>query len=194
MASPDLSPLLDVAMVAARAGADVVTRSHGAHQAGHKGLPGDYVTEVDRGSEAAILEVLRAEAGDVPVLAEERGGRTAERFWAVDPLDGTTNFLHAFPLVGVSVGLVERGRAVLGVVEAPFQDETYTGGRSLGAERRRPGLPSEALRVSARRPEEAVVATGFPFRRKDRIPRYLAMFGRSLERFEDLRRPGAAAL
>src|SRR5919201_2580515 len=147
MASPDLSPLLDVAMVAARAGADVVTRSHGAHEAGHKGLPGDYVTEVDRASEAAILEVLGAEAGRIPVLAEERGGHTAERFWAVDPLDGTTNFLHGFSLVGVSVGLVERGRAILGAVVSPFQEETYAGGRGLGAELRRPGLPSEPLRV-----------------------------------------------
>ena len=77
---------------------------------------------------------------------------------------------------------------------SPFQEETYVGSRGLGAERRRPGLPSESLRVSARPPGEAVVATGFPFRRKDRIPLYLAMFGRCLERFEDLRRPGAAAL
>jgi myo-inositol-1(or 4)-monophosphatase len=89
---------------------------------------------------------------------------------------------------------VERGEAVLGVVLAPFLEETYLGGRGLGAEVRRPGRPPETLRVSDRPPERAVVGTGFPFRRKDRIPRYLKMLKGCLERFEDLRRPGAASL
>jgi myo-inositol-1(or 4)-monophosphatase len=190
----DLARLLEVAGIAARAGAAVVAESRGGHQVGHKGPPGDYVTEVDRASEAAILEVLRAEAGDVAILAEEGGGETADRFWAVDPLDGTTNFLHGYPVVGVSVGFVHRGRAVLGVVEAPLLGTTHLGAEGLGAERRRPGEPSRPLRVSERPPEEAVVATGFPFRRKDRLPRYLSMLRGCLERFEDLRRPGAAAL
>jgi myo-inositol-1(or 4)-monophosphatase len=112
----------------------------------------------------------------------------------VDPLDGTTNFMHGFPLVGVAVGLVERGRPVVGVVEAPFLEETYAGARGLGAEIRRASDPTRALRVSERDPDEAVVGTGFPFRRKERLPQYMAMFGRCMERFEDLRRPGAASL
>jgi len=102
--------------------------------------------------------------------------------------------MHGFPLVGVSVGLVERGEAVLGVVLAPFLDQIYRGARGLGAEARGPSGSAEPLRVSERDPEEAVVGTGFPFRREGRIPRYLDMFGRCLERFEDLRRPGAASL
>jgi myo-inositol-1(or 4)-monophosphatase len=96
--------------------------------------------------------------------------------------------------VGVSVGLVERGEAVLGVVTTPFLEETFAGAVGLGAEIRRPGKDAAPLRVSERGPDEAIVATGFPFRRKDRIPRYVEMFTRCLERFEDLRRPGAASL
>src|SRR5947207_7788096 len=101
-----LAQLLSVAEDAARAGAAVV-RGARASRTESKVAPGDYVTDVDRASEAAIVKVFRAEAGDIPVLAEEQGGRRAERFWAVDPLDGTTNFVHGFPVVGVSVGLIE---------------------------------------------------------------------------------------
>ena len=123
MTRADLAPLLEVAVAAASAEARVVVSSHGAREAGHKGLPGDYVTEVDRASETAILQVLRAEAGKIPVLAEERGGRTAERFWAVDPLDGTTNYLHRFPLVGVcGAGGTGAGRPGRGGVAVPGGD------------------------------------------------------------------------
>jgi myo-inositol-1(or 4)-monophosphatase len=194
VAGSDLPRLLEVALAAAEAGAREVRRGSPAARATGKGPPGDYVTEVDRQSERAVLEVLGAEAGHIAVLAEEGGGREAERFFAIDPLDGTTNFMHGFPVVGVSVGLVDRGRAVLGVVLAPFMDETHVGATGLGAEVRRAGRATEPLRVSQRHPQEAVVATGFPFRRKDRIPRYLAMLAGCLERFEDIRRPGAASL
>lgn len=155
---------------------------------------GDYVTEVDRASERAIREVLGAAAPQIPVLGEEGGGAPAERFWAVDPLDGTTNYLHGFPIVGVSVGLVESGRPVVGVVHAPFLGDTYLGARGLGARLERPGAEPAPLRVSARPPERAIVGTGFPFRRKQVLPRYKATMDRCLERFEDLRRPGAASL
>jgi myo-inositol-1(or 4)-monophosphatase len=110
-------------------------------------------------------------------------------------LDGTTNFLHRFPAVAVSVALVEDGRPVVGVVHAPFLDETYRAARGGGAQvTRGAGAPEEPLGVSDRPVEQGVVGTGFPFRRKDLLPRYLATMTRALERFEDLRRPGAAAL
>jgi myo-inositol-1(or 4)-monophosphatase len=111
----------------------------------------------------------------------------------VDPLDGTTNYLHGFPVVGVSVALVEDGRPAVGVVHAPFLGQTFLAARGLGARVRKGGAVVEA-RVSGRPVEQAVVGTGFPFRRKDILPRYLAAFEACLERFEDLRRPGAAAL
>jgi len=178
---------------AARRGGRVVLDGRGAARAEHKG-PGDYVTEVDRRSERVISEVLSRATPDVPVVGEEGGGAAADRRWVVDPLDGTTNFLHRFPAVGVSIALIDRGRPVVGVVHAPFLGETYVGARGLGARRILRDGSEEWLRVSDRSVERAVVGTGFPFRRKDLLPRYLATMERALDRFEDLRRPGAAAL
>jgi myo-inositol-1(or 4)-monophosphatase len=154
-----------------------------------KGL-GDYVTATDRLSEEAILEVLAREAPGVPVLAEERGGTRAGTMWAVDPLDGTTNFVHGFPSVGVSVALLEEGSPVVGVVLAPFLAYEFSGARGEGAFGNGQRLPN----LRAVDPTSAVVATGFPFRNKRLLPRYLSMMSRALDRFEDLRRAGAAAL
>ncbi len=187
--------LRSVAERAALAGGEVVRRGSADTEAGTKSGPGDYVTDVDRDSERAIGEVLVTAAPEIPMLGEEEGGRAGERYWVVDPLDGTTNFLHRFHAVGVSVALVEHGRPVVGVVHAPFLEETYSGARGLGAALRRPGAGgARRLHVSDRDAGHAVVATGFPFRHKELIPRYGRMFLASLERFEDLRRPGAAAL
>jgi myo-inositol-1(or 4)-monophosphatase len=184
----DLTALLDTAEAAALAGGAVVTAGAGAASVEVKGA-GDYVTEVDRASERAIVDVLSAGAPGIPVLAEEAGGTLGERSWVVDPLDGTTNFVHGFPAVGVSVALVEQGRPVVGVVHAPFLRQTWTAVRGQGA-----WLAEERLCVSERAPERSVIGTGFPFRRKTLLPRYLEVLRGALERFEDLRRPGAAAL
>jgi len=203
-ARTDGGALADVALAAALAGAAVIRPAAAPATGGgpggtppisamDKGVSGDYVTEVDRSSERAVVELLRSETG-LPTVGEEEGGRTAERYWVVDPLDGTTNFVHGFPVVGVSVALVERGRPVVGVVHAPFLGETFVGARGAGAERRTDAGPSETLRVSERPPARAVVGTGTPFRHKEVLPRYLAMFGEAMRTFEDLRRPGAASL
>ena len=188
---PGLADLLELAERAAVRGGELVA-GEPLPLAESKGA-GDYVTEVDRASERAIREVLGAATPDIPVLGEEAGGAAGERYWVVDPLDGTTNYLHGFPVVGVSVALVQDGRPALGVVHAPFLGQTYLAARGLGARVRRGGAVVET-KVSGRPVEQAVVGTGFPFRRKDILPRYLAAFDASLERFEDLRRPGAAAL
>ena len=177
----------DVAVRAASAGGRVVreTSVSGVELKGRA----DYVTSVDRAAERAIREVLAGEAPDIPVVGEEEGGRTADRYWLVDPLDGTVNFIHRFPAVGVSVALIEAGRPVAGAVDAPFLGQTWTAARGGGAEKG--GAP---LRVSSSAPENAVVATGFPFRSKHRLEGYLAVMVPALRRFEDLRRPGAVAL
>jgi myo-inositol-1(or 4)-monophosphatase len=149
----------------------------------------DYVTEVDRAAEEAARAVLAKETPAIPVVGEELGGTRAARYWLVEPLDGTVNFLHRFPVVAVSVALLSEGRPVAGAVHAPYLDTTFTAARDQGAEQ--DGSP---LSVSDTPPDRAVVGTGFPFRRKDRLSEYLEVFGPALERFEDLRRPGAVAL
>ncbi|MEW6059294.1 MAG: inositol monophosphatase family protein [Actinomycetota bacterium] len=189
---PQPIALREVARRAALRGGEIVRSARPAGPAEQKGA-GDYVTDVDRASERAIAETL-ASAPEIPVLGEEGGGADGERYWVVDPLDGTTNYLHRFPAVGVSVALVEGGKPVIGVVHAPFLGETYVGEKGKGAVVERPGVEPAQLRVSELPPERGVVGTGFPFRHKKMLPRYLGVFRRCLERFEDLRRPGAASL
>jgi myo-inositol-1(or 4)-monophosphatase len=125
----------------------------------------------------------------LPVFGEEHGGEEFDTGWLVDPLDGTANFLHGFDAVGVSIGLIENGVPVAGVVHAPLLDRCFTAARGRGAFR--DGAP---FHVSERAPGQAIVATGFPFRRKDLVPRYQLAFQAAFERFEDLRRVGAASL
>jgi myo-inositol-1(or 4)-monophosphatase len=151
---------------------------------------GDYVTASDRQSEAAILEVLAREAPGIAVLAEERGGTRAETMWAVDPLDGTTNFTRGFPVVAVSVGLLDGGVPIAGVVIAPFLRLEFAASRGHGATLNGVKLPP--LRVVD--PAKAIVATGFPFRKKELMARYRPVMEGALKRFEDLRRAGAASL
>jgi myo-inositol-1(or 4)-monophosphatase len=191
----DLDELLAVAEHAASRGCEVV-RDRTERAATAKGT-GDYVTAVDLASERAITALLREATPDIPVLGEEEGGAAlgAGRSWVVDPLDGTTNFVHGFPVVGVSVALVEEGRPVAGAVEAPFLGGRWAAARGRGAFGVRDADSSRVrLAVSTRGPAQAVVGTGFPFRHKDALPRYLRVMEGALERFEDLRRPGAAAL
>ena len=186
----------DLAVRAARIGGEIVLDGVDRKGSRDKGLPGDYVTGVDEASERAIVAFLASETPDVPVKGEEGGASGADlgdRYWVVDPLDGTTNFMHGFPAVGVSVALVEGGGPVAGCVEAPFLGRTYAAAAGEGAWAEAGGERS-ALHVSERSPDRAVVGTGFPFRRKDLLPRYLGVMGEALERFEDLRRPGAACL
>src|SRR5438094_9533101 len=157
-----LSDLLPVALRAARAGAAVLLESGLPHpgQAVELKGRGDYVTATDRRSESAILEVLAREAPGVAVLAEEAGGVRASTMWAVDPLDGTTNFTRGLPVVAVSVALLDGGKPAVGVVIAPFLDLELTavagGGANMNGRRLQRDRDVE--------PASAIVATGFPFR------------------------------
>jgi myo-inositol-1(or 4)-monophosphatase len=183
---------LPVALRAARAGARVLVDGGLPRPGGpaeRKGA-GDYVTSFDRQSEAAILEVLAREAPGVAVLAEERGGTRSGTMWAVDPLDGTTNFTRGFPIVAVSVGLLHEGVPVAGVVIAPFLSLELAASQGKGATLNGDRLPT----LGSLDPSRAVVATAFPFRYKARMPRYRPVMEGALRRFEDLRRAGAAAL
>jgi len=180
-----------VAVEAAEAAGRVIT-TWGASQAElmtqEKGA-GDYVTAADRLAEAAAIEVLAARTPDIPVVAEEAGGVSADRMWVLDPIDGTTNFLRGFPAVGVSVGLMEEGRPVAAAVAAPHLGEIWSATRGGGATDRR----GNRLTVSAQA-GRGVVATGFPFRRPENLERYQRVMALAFDRFEDLRRPGAASI
>ena len=191
----DLERLREVALRATRAG-DAVVRdwvARGAALGTHAKGFGDYVTEADRAAERAILDVLRAEAPEIDVLAEESGGaHTEDRpYWAVDPIDGTTNFLRGFPVVGVSVGLLQAGQPLVGVVSAPLLGAAWCAARGHGAHHA-DGTPIRVRDGSDG--SRGVVATGFPFRRPELRSRYLPVFDRAIEAFEDIRRAGAASL
>jgi myo-inositol-1(or 4)-monophosphatase len=191
----DLEAMLAAAREAATAGGAIVAAHLGAlHEVQEKG-PGDWVSEADLASERAIREILGRATG-IPVHGEEAGGARSDLEWLVDPLDGTANFLHGFDAVGVSIGLVHDGRPIVGVVHAPLlvggdgtPGRTYWATAGGGAFR--DDLP---IRVSDRAAEQAIVATGFPFRRKQLLPEYLPTFESALRTFEDLRRVGAASL
>ena len=188
----EVARLWRVAEEACARGAEIVfaagSRGVQGRAAESKGV-GDWVTDADRVSEDAIRSFLAAATPDIPVLGEEEGGERGERFWAVDPLDGTTNFMIGFPIVAVSVGLIELGRPLVGSVRAPLLGLEFGAARGRGA-----WAGAERLAVSARPPERAIVATGFPFRRRELRPRHAVAFERVLQGVEDVRRAGAAAL
>jgi myo-inositol-1(or 4)-monophosphatase len=185
----DLDLMLSAANTAALAGGEIVARHFGGLREVREKAPGDWVSEADLASEIAIREILVSATG-LPVHGEEEGGVRGDTEWIVDPLDGTANFVHGFDAVGVSVGLVVDGVPVVGVVHAPLLGgRTYSATAGGGAFR--DGRP---IRVSERAPEQAIVATGFPFRRKHLLPEYLPVFETALHRFEDVRRVGAASL
>ena len=186
--SLDLDALLVAADRAARAGGEIVRAHFASPPDVREKAPGDWVTAADVASEDAVRAVLERETG-LPVFGEEAGGERADVGWLVDPLDGTSNFVHGFDAVGVSVGLVADGEPVVGVVHAPLLARTYAARKGGGAFR-----DERRIHVSERTPERAIVATGFPFRRKDVLVSYEPVFGAALHTFEDLRRVGAASL
>lgn len=190
MTPSDREHLLEAAVRAAHTGGDIIAGRFGrvARDIEAK-APGDYVTTTDHASEEAIRESLARDTPDVDFFGEEQGGTRGTFGWLVDPLDGTANFMHAFPAVGVSVALVEEGRPIIGVVHAPRLQTTWTAFDGGGA-----AVDGRPVKVSGTAPAEAICATGFPFKAKERFPTYMTMFTASFRRFEDLRRPGAASL
>jgi myo-inositol-1(or 4)-monophosphatase len=154
----------------------------------------DFVTEVDKAAEAAIIETLLTAYPGHGILAEEsgreHGARDSDFVWVIDPLDGTTNFIHGLPVYCVSIALQNRGKIEHGVVYDPTRNDLFTATKGRGAY-----LNDRRLRVSKRtRLQECLVSTGFPFRPGDDFKAYLAMMADLMPRCAGLRRPGAAAL
>ena len=154
----------------------------------------DFVTEVDHASEKIIIETLLTAYPGHGIMAEEsgpeHGAKDSEFVWIIDPLDGTTNFIHGFPVYCVSIALSVKGRIEQAVIYDPSRNDLFTATKGRGAY-----LNDRRLRVSKRiRLQESLISTGFPFRAGDNFPSYLAMMGDVMQRTAGLRRPGAAAL
>jgi myo-inositol-1(or 4)-monophosphatase len=156
--------------------------------------PNDFVTEVDQAAENAIIEVLLQAYPGHGILAEEsgraHGAKHSEYVWIIDPLDGTTNFIHGFPVYAVSIALAHRGQVQQAVVYDPARNDLFYASKGRGA-----FLNDRRLRVSKRtRLADSLIGTGFPFRKGDNFKRYVKMFEEVMQQCAGLRRPGAAAL
>lgn len=152
----------------------------------------DYVTEIDIYSEKKIIEHIKKFFPNHQIMAEESSNdyKKADNLWIIDPLDGTTNFIHGFPFVAVSIALMYRGELSIGVVYDPIRDELFYAEKGGGA-----FLNGKRIKVSSLQdPSKSLIATGFPFRNKQYVEGYIKIFRELLYSVSDLRRPGAAAL
>jgi len=189
-----MQPLLNIAVRAARNAGDLIFRSMNRLHALDVKTKGrnDFVTEVDMQAEQEIIATIRKNYPDHGFLAEESGRSGNDEFvWIIDPLDGTTNFIHGFPQFAVSVALQRRGRMEHGVVYDPLRQELFTASRGEGAQ-----LDGRRIRVSRQITlEGALVGTGFPYRANTQwLDAYLAMFKTVTQLTAGVRRAGAAAL
>lgn len=189
-----MPPLLNIAVGAARRAGDLIVR----HLDRLDSLTveakqrNDFVSEVDRMAEADIIETIRRSHPDHGILAEESGRHDtdSDTVWVIDPLDGTTNFLHGFPAFSVSIAVKYRGRLEHGVIYDPLSQELFTASRGGGAQ-----LDGRRIRVSRRRSlEGSLLGTGFPFRNLDHLTPYLGMLETVIRQTAGARRAGSAAL
>jgi myo-inositol-1(or 4)-monophosphatase len=151
----------------------------------------DYVSEVDREAEAAIIRVISETYPGHSILAEESGASgNSEYVWIIDPLDGTTNFLHGFPHYAVSIALSHKGVLSQAVIYDPVRNELFTASRGRGAY-----LNDHRMRVGKRsKLQGCLLGTGFPFKEFSVIDTYLAMFKDLAQKTSGIRRAGAATL
>lgn len=188
-----MHPMLNVAVNAARKAGNVIARSleHVDVLEVATKSKNDFVSEVDRRAEREIIETLHKAYPDHGILAEESGGQEGNEYqWVIDPLDGTTNFLHGFPQFAVSIALRRRGHIEQGVVYDPVSQELYTASRGAGAQ-----LNGRRIRVSKRRGlEGALLGTGFPFKQQQHLDAYLGTFKALFSDTAGIRRAGAASL
>jgi len=196
MASSNLHPMLNVAVKAARAAGAIINRAAldvEAVRVSQKQV-NDFVTEVDHASEAAVIETLLGAYPDHAIWAEEsgktHGKQGSDHVWIIDPLDGTTNFIHGFPVYCVSIALAVKGKIEQAVIYDPSRNDLFTATRGRGAY-----MNERRIRVSKRTDlRQCLISTGFPFRPGDNFNNYLRMMAEVMQRTAGLRRPGAAAL
>ena len=188
-----MQPLLNIAMRAARRAGDIIVKSLSrldSLKVDSKGR-NDFVTDIDRKAEADIIATIRRSHPQHAILAEESGRSGNDEFvWIIDPLDGTTNFLHGFPTFAVSIAVEQKGRLQHAVVYDPMRQEFFTASRGDGAQ-----LEGKKMRVSTQRTlEGSLIGTGFPFREGANLDAYLAILKVIMSTAAGVRRPGAASL
>ncbi len=188
-----MHPTLNIAVRAARSAGNVIIRNLGKLESLtiHSKDRNDFVTEVDQKAEQEIIGILRKAFPDHGILAEESGLSGGNDFqWIIDPLDGTTNFLHGFPQFAVSIALRHKGRLEQAVIYDPMRQELFTATRGAGAM-----LDDRRIRVAKRDSlEGALLGTGFPFKDQQHLDAYLDMFRALFPHTAGIRRPGSAAL
>jgi myo-inositol-1(or 4)-monophosphatase len=189
--------MLNTAIKAARKASSVIMRA--THDLDkivvEKKAQNDFVTEVDRTAEATIIDILKAAYPDHAFWGEESGqsvenAMQADHCWVIDPLDGTTNFLHGVPHFAVSIALMQKGIVTHGVIYDPSRNELFTVSKGAGAY-----LNDRRIRVSkTREMNSALLGTGFPFRYKEHLADYMRGFSELAMMSAGIRRPGAATL
>jgi myo-inositol-1(or 4)-monophosphatase len=195
--SSNLHPMLNVAIKAARVAGSIINRASLDVETVRVTTKqtNDFVTEVDHAAEAAIIETLLTAYPDHGIWAEESGrrdgkGRDKDHIWIIDPLDGTTNFIHGFPVYCVSIALMVKGRIEQAVIYDPTRNDLFCATRGRGAY-----LNDRRIRVAKRNSlRECLLSTGFPFRPGDAFQTYLQLIGDVMPRCAGVRRAGSAAL
>jgi len=189
-----MQPLLNIAVRAARRAGEIIVRGmNRLHRLDVRAKgQNDFVTEIDMAAERDIIETIHKSYPDHEILAEESGSKGDNEFvWIIDPLDGTTNFMHGFPQFAVSIGVQRRGRMEHGVVYDPLRQELFTTSRGEGAQ-----LDGKRIRVSSHSGlDRALIGTGFPYRSNLHwLDAYMAMLKSVTMQTAGIRRPGSAAL
>ena len=188
-----MQPMLNIAVRAAHAAGDYISRqvNNIPNLEIESKSKNDFVTLVDRRAEERIIETLLKAFPTHSIMAEESGSFGESEFqWIIDPLDGTTNFLHGFPHFAVSIALAIDGKLQHGVIYDPMKQELFAASRGDGAT-----LNNRRIRVTSRFSSEgALLGTGFPFRAKHHLPVFQQMFNTFFDSASDIRRAGSAAL
>ncbi len=189
-----IQKLLGIAVSAARLAGDIIIKNlgHLSKEDVQTKQAFDFVTKVDRWSEAVIMQTIRETLPSHRFLTEEtlKQEDTGDYRWIIDPLDGTTNYIHSYPMFSVSIALEYQSEVLLGVVFDPLRDELFHAVKGRGS-----FLNNEKISVSGVNAlERSLIATGFPFRAKDMIDHYLRAFKKIFLGVSDIRRAGSAAI
>ena len=188
-----MHPMINIAIRAARSAGNILLRyfEHTETLTITEKSKNEFVSEVDKAAEEAIIEVLRKAYPDHSILGEESGSHKGNEYqWVIDPLDGTTNYLHGQPQFSVSIALKYRGQLEHGVIYDPLREEMFSATKGSGA-----FINDRRIRVTQRKGlEGALIGTGFPYRDHSQLDAYMGMLKDMVQDTSGIRRPGSAAL